>query len=439
MDTNIFDFNEIVFVQTHDMTCMDAVIATLGTWWKRGYEMIYSKSWDFDFDEDIENLLLVGERIRLKEDLDEMNLLQKYHGIQVNQSPKFKNIDDLIDFIIMELESGHPITISFDEYYLPWQTKSKDDDQNRGGFLLLLKYEDNNFTFIDVHSSKKIHVLEYNVIKDGINSLGHNNSNIFSFILLDEWQHSIEWNKIIMDAVKELKTKNSYNRNAFESISLFADSILNINLDLETKGKNDYESYYFSEICTNLRDATRRRKLFSLALNYMYSVSGVDELQVVLNLMAQSASKWQLSLSLLSKAYFKNDLNNSREAKISFLLHEASAIEQTIANKIESIQIKINTVNKPNIENSIISKTINDYFYVDLCQHFNNKGIINNKFLADIDGKRGLYLNENIDNSILKKSNMEFLYLSHEINGYDNAICSSQVIEKFPQKNLTHS
>ncbi|OBZ15002.1 hypothetical protein A8L34_14070 [Bacillus sp. FJAT-27264] len=434
MISTINDIDKITFIQTHDMTCMDAVVATLGTWWGRGYEMVYSKSWDFDFQEDPENSLLVGQRICLKEDVSSQSLLEEFHGIQ-SQSYFFTNVGDTIEFLIKELALGHPLITIFDELYLPWATKSKDEDLNRKGFLLLLDYNKDNgsFTFIDVHSSKKIHSLPYNIVKNGIESfstgMGEGHWHITSFIRMDAWNPSVEWKVTLREIVQSLRIKNASHRDAFESIDLFAESIKNVDLNLEVQDIQDYESYYFSDLCANLREATRRRKLFSLSLDYMFKRTKIDELQMLSNYMAQAASKWQVSLSVLSKAVLQKDLNSEKRTKIADLLHDACSIERNVADRMESIQYLTEVLVTADKEYSTLEQNNNSRVFVNLKGYFNNRGMGNDKIFADFDGNaRGFILEEEVENSFLRKENMEFWIPHYETTDEDNIICASQVI-----------
>lgn len=169
------------------MICSDAVIATISNMWGYGYEMMYSDYWDFDIQSaDKEISLDFGERIKVTHTKLNYELLQRYHNMVIKEYCYSDLNENVKDVYIHHINSGHPIMTSYKEQYMPW-----DNRYTNVGFLLFYDYNkvSDEFLCIDVHNTKKNHILPGNILEKGI-----------------LWNHNISLGGKINGMVKKRKT-----------------------------------------------------------------------------------------------------------------------------------------------------------------------------------------------------------------------------------------
>jgi hypothetical protein len=426
-----FSHSDMKLIQMYDMTCLEATMATVGTYSGHHYEMIFSDMWNFNFVNNKDSG--IGKKIILNNEHDHFYLFHKYHGIRTDEYTEC-NEKSKFELIVNELDEGHPITTHIDESFLPWPNKYNQGDGNSryAGFLLLLDYnrEDDSFVCIDVHSSKKMQTITKEQLQKGFIAM---EPQMYSFDVIQEWQQEHDWLKIISEFPRSMYEKNDNAINSFDSITDFACCLQHSTLKDEINF-GSYHDFYWSPFCSNLREATRSRKLLSVTLKYIYDQTKSKDLLEVSHLMAYCASKWQLALSLLYKSFYKKDFKI--EQKMSMLILEASEIERNIADILSKYTEDFNCNNSDpvvatHLADEIEVKTIQ----VKLDHHFNNKAINYNEEVTDIDGTfRGFILDANDEGSLsLIQRHYDLWY---KMTGPDNIVCCSQIID-FPKSEFS--
>jgi len=409
-------------IQTADMKCDDASIATVATWWGYNYEMAFSQLWDLKFlSEDIAGTNLIGDRIKTPDENSKYINLKKYHNILTTPN-ECDTSDEFINVIMKEVINCHPLMLNIESINKPWATKL---DLSEGkSFILIYSFDKskNGFNCVDIHGSKRVEFLPMqNFIEE---SKSRKAFNFACFSRLDQENLQIDWKEFLLGCVNNI-CKNP-NNDYFGSIKMLADSFLNIDMSLECRDS----SFDDSPLCTNLRNICRYRNLYALSLEYLSRKFNIDEINSLAKMFKAAGSKWYPSLALLAKSDYKGIINKDIIERIRTSICNAAEYEKNICKEIYNIcGSKSLLTAKAAESNSANNKREENFYHLQLDGYFNNKAFNIDGNIADFDGTESCFLKGNLPDGGIITSNKITFNLKHcLLSKEDNISCQSQII-----------
>lgn len=400
-------------VQNRHMHCEDTIIATIATWFKRRYEMIYDNIWSFNFLSDgISTVDSIDKRIG-KIDINYSNL-EKYHGIHFT-SYEYQNPEDLLDFAYKELSLGRPVIVDIDYKYWNW---ALDIERNNGKYpFIITGIEDKKAGVycLDIHYLKRIEII---TMENFINGCGNSCTSV-SFAGND--MENIDWRKIIKANILHFQESDScYN------IKKFADSIDNLQNSDNDSRKDDFNPF------TNLHDVCRKRGLYPLALKCLAESNNLDSIYRIYEISNSIGYEWTTILALLIKAYNKKDILEKRgnianrirkiadlENDISCMLLDACKNEVNISNKKQSNEDRIQS-----------DEFINEIKFINIRDYANYQWFLDCVVDMPVDSKRKYLLSDGLPNKdIWEFGKMKFCFPELHKGLNDSIECLGQRIE----------
>lgn len=423
----IFPIN---LVENAGMKCQDMAQATAAHIFSRDYELMFINTWKFNFVDTNEydcigNKILVNKQ-NIKEDLE------KYHGINTQE---FNHIpqNEAINFIINNINHGRPVFMLFDQFYLPWAKKNRKEAPVRyDGNIMIVGHsiEKNEFYCIDIHGSKNNEVLPMQYFIDFANTQRYLN---FIVYYKCDIEYKIDLDAYIDSKLDEVFGINKEKQNMFDNIKEFG-QVIKESFDMEKEIK--YTQKMNIEIIApariicikNFIDISRMRNLYSLSLLYLSRLYKNDNLLNLSNEFKLLGANWQIIISLLNKAYLKQDFYGL-ENKISKKIIEISDFEKEMAYKLDKCKSNNKFIYSED-ENTVINRATSEIIRVDIKKYCNNKGIstkLMNNENANFDGLNNYYLMNRIpSNEELQDDICSYNIIS---SGKDNIICKEQIIE----------
>ncbi|MCL2052361.1 MAG: hypothetical protein FWG91_11650 [Lachnospiraceae bacterium] len=409
---------KIELVQTSDMLCLEAAMATIATWWNLSYEMIFSCFWDFYLlPTDVANPQTLGKRLMGFNNINQADLLKRYHNIQIDCRDYENDINDTIN----RIQNNHPRMTLIKHDLRPWANPN--DYPDDFGIILIYGYdkESTGFYCIDIHNSKKQEFLPLDNFIKGI-------ENVFSFqefSKLASKNNHFNWKEEIQNHLSRLV--GNKNDNSFVSILSFAEMIGNFNIQYE-----ECDKFLDTDFFNRIKDICRARKLYPMALRYMGMEYKVNKLQRVAEDYQKTASKWGLINGTLTKYGIKSqfmqpDSFNKISADISLILRDIATEEREIFDRLQEMiandEMAAELSGQPDV------KRAKYYHCLELDQYFNNKAFAFGNQKADLTGLKKYFLNDGLpENGVLNYGEMKFMLKNCRSVNNDNLILEGQVI-----------
>jgi hypothetical protein len=411
------------------MDCVLDNIISVVSWLERDYEFMFSRSWAFELETSGKNSK-IGEMIKSGISLlDQLTLLENYHGIKIIRNI-YNTVQDLLNSIRCELLKQLPTLVFLDEYWLPWSNKFQTTHYPGHGCLVTgiinnekiiitdpwYKKQNVCLTLRDFKQSARIESVTF-IIKDKINN------------------ESLKWKELLIGRCKELVDQTN---NTFQKLRTFADIIEN-NLDIVNETK-DCEHIYQIQLVSRTLVISRNRKQYSMFLHYLWEQYKAYELANIHKSMDYISYQWDIVCAMIKKAMFLSSIAEIKD-RIANRVRGIANLEEKLANDVISMyEIGTNYENSKLVDlhtppiSSIYSYKNRIQKHVELTNYFNNKGFCNDNAelsTADFTGVGEFFL---VDNSLLNHhtinaEEMSFLIPNFESCIYDNISCSEQIIE----------
>lgn len=414
--------NSMRLIQTADMKCDDAAIATVATWWGRNYEMAFSQLWDFKFlPEDTKNPNLIGTRIKTPDELSKYINLQKYHDILTTRFD-CKDSEEFEHLLLEEVKNGHPVMMEIDPRNKPWATKRELTDNL--SFILAYDFDraKNGLICLDIHGSKKV---EFLPMQNFVQECKSRKTFYFgAFSKLEQKEIQIDWKEFLLNSVNNI-CKNPEN-DYFGAIKSFADSFENIDLELECSDSN----FYMSPICWNMKNICRYRNLYALSLEYLSKKCNKREIDDIAKMFIQAGSKWYLGLALLTKSVYVKSINKDIIERIKKAIYNAADFEKEICESIYKLCDTGSLAQAKNFEVNSKDKISGKRFYnLPLDKYFNNKAFYTDEHIEDFDGTFSCFLKDGLPESgLVSVGEKTFDMRNCLLPKMDNISCRSQTI-----------
>lgn len=416
-------------VQNAGMKCADLSQANAARFYGHNYQMMFLDAWSFKFGKNIyENEHLLAERLSPGDNRVKENML-KYHGIDSNVS-EFSSSLECKDYIISCVKHKTPVSMHFDQWYMPWAPEKRRSEALRyDGYLLFLEYDDirDIFSCVDVHGSRSVEILPGdNFIKACTNS--RNIKEVTAHSLAGE-EKQVDVKTEICNILSKVWKRNEEGKTFFDEMSECARFVAdNFNFAEEIDiTERTYGRIIVPEriMCVSqMVDIARMRNLFSVTLEYLNSLDHEIDLRDISNEFKLIYSSWKLLISTLYKRYYKKDYEGL-DSLISEKISEYCEMEKKIAGKFEKlVHEPPKRAVLPETE-KMLQKGVYDKVYVDLGKYKDNRGFSMEKYggQADFDGLNNYFIYDDSIQNILPE-------LKNELqNGRnDNIVCQGQKI-----------
>ena len=310
--------------------CMEDFIASIASWWGRGYALMYAESWDFNFfppDHLPANTL--GARITPRV-TPAFDLLRKYHGLKFSPL-KGMGSAEVPDLVQREISEKRPVILGRSQE-TPIQA-----GQNDPFFILV--------TGID-GTSGVIHYLRYSIDAGSeddhemqrmpVEDLKGWCDSCTTVEIAGEEAAEVDWRKIIESTHARLNG-SSASGNVFNSMRCFADEVrTDLNIEAEVKG---YPNLFFVPLFNNLMRISHGRVQFARLLQHLFERYQAGGLQKTAEDLEGIGREWNLIRSLFIKSSFKPGDRNLPD-RISNRIDELASKEEELAFNLLQVSKK---------------------------------------------------------------------------------------------------
>ena len=430
---------DVILEASMGMKCTDIAQATLARLHKREYRLMFADCWKFSYIED-ESIIInamkecnregeiypykdtIGLRLSGKvEGIDEN--LYKYHGIKTSYY-NWKG-KELIDNTFQMLNAGGCVGMWYDQFYMPWAKEMRKKAPLRyDGFFVLLEYKEyiNSFLCIDIHGSRKIEVLPFEIFQQFVN-LGEEHK-IIVYEIFEE--RRIEYGLKENISIQLKRVGYGTGNSICDKMRKFS-RFVKENLDFEKEVQ--YSLLDIPELSApthidgvkRIRDVARMRTLYSITLEYYAEHNPL--MKSLASEFKIAASNWQNIVSVLVKASYLKE-NKGLGETIAGLILKCADYEEYIMEHMQSLLKTMNEDDGSIEEEEEVGKQ-QEFLY--LKKFFNNKAFaksINNVENADIDGMGNFMICEK-----KHKTQENNLFSILETEKYDNVVCCGQNIK----------
>lgn len=387
---------------------MENAIYTIASHYGREYKLLLADTFSLIVDCDYGKNRSLAESIYFR-DANIFKHLKEYCYISAKHFTV--NVDIDIDTIYQELINDRLILAHVDTYFC-----SHIEQYHRYHMphsLLVFKIDDEFVYIIDPNIGPNTYALSKNEFELAIREV--------NFFYLED-NEDLDYYSILNKSINKLQTERLY-----ASILLLREMITNTQLILNEFNNYDSDLYQIVPFVLRISQIGGRRNLYAMFLEYIQEKTGISELNEIVNELRYSASKWYLWRSMILKSAFSQTFNKSRIEKLQAIIEEIKEIEQKCILDLFHIDYE----KKHNIlrDSHIIKTLTNKYIYVDLHEHFNNKGCSHNIDINNDFTLRGQYFCDKKipSNQEININGMCFKFPNIR-KSYDNITCDGQQI-----------
>ncbi len=301
--------------------CIEDFIASIASWWRRGFALMYAESWDFNF-LPLHQLTTNGLGPRITPKITPIHdLLEKYHGIKFSQL-KGMGSTEVMDLVQSELSEKRPVILGRN------QEIPVEDGQNDPFFILVIGIDE---------TSGVLYYLRYKIDGDSEddNEIERMPTKDFTrwcdscttVEIVNEEAAEVDWRKIIESPHVRLNGVRT-SENVFLLMRRFADEVRNdLNIEAEVKG---YPNLFFVPLFYNLMRISHGRVQFARLLQYLSKRYQIRDLQNIAENLEEVGREWNLIRSLFIKSSFKPGDKNLID-RISTRINELASKEEELA------------------------------------------------------------------------------------------------------------
>lgn len=304
------------------LSCLDNILISIAAWLKRDYQLVFFKSWNFEFKfgERYKNDLF-SDRICIKE-LNYKILTEMYCGIHFKYN-KVANVNETLRILANEFNKGRPAIIYMDSIWCPWKIEYQ--KVSAPHFCLALGINENG----DLHCVDSA-PLNYGTTLP-LHDFLEGGGNCITFQIINSKLQNLEFEQIIKGALNGLyKQINGFN--TFDSIRNFSiDLKMSFNLMKELKD-NDLSNIWLVPIIKKLRSVSGGRSQYSAFLKYYYSKNNINDLLLLSSDLEFVSSRWNLIMRIIEKHIYSEKSVNVDN--LSTIVSDIADLEEAIAQKL---------------------------------------------------------------------------------------------------------
>lgn len=308
------------------MDCYESALASISSYYRNGFEMIFRNTWSFSYESNkAKDLLQIGEGIEShKWELERM--LEQYYGIKVCTWRGLTR-QQIFRKVMEELEAGYPVLVYFDQVHSPWASKMEKENNRFSGFYMVTGFDhmEEQIYCLDIYYSKRLETLGYINFMEGLIR-----GECITFDLTGKAYGALNCSVAINDLCERLdfNLANSFSpmRKMAEDISRVTDS------GSEYGGLEDLNGL---PVISRISHVFRGRGLFSIILEEL----GKNlEQEVILNYSKELkaiAAQWYKIKALAFKAICLNSVELVKK-RIPAYINEVAAKEERLTVDLKS-------------------------------------------------------------------------------------------------------
>lgn len=447
-------------VEAAGMVCQDMGNATAAKGLQSDYGFMYQDAWSFEYGDelkfhslnpkeyDIFYQLSQSEQEKLVETYNQQlgrkvsvgdckceEYLKTFHGIEVLHK-KYGNKKEYWESILEQLERGYPVEMWFDQYFMPWTKEVRKKAPLRyQGYMMINGYDKEKQLIhcIDIHGTRKQEEMPLSFFKEFLQE--HKNYSYTTYNRTEPTERFDTENFIHRSLQRVYGNRGN---SMFDEMRRLGNDIENnfdfqkeIDLSIAAKGMLAAPTHVMC--AKSFTEVSRMRNLFALTLEYIAEQNQDDIFLNVSKRMKLHATKWQMLVSLMGKAYYKKNFTELKIQIAEHIMRIADEEEETV-EVLERCLSKDQT--KSEMSGSAAGTNEKKDRFVFCKLEMNNKAFASNsgnEAGADFDGL-GNYLLINpqlkgaIQDSKLFLGDKVFVFMGMT-QGMDNVCCLGQKVK----------
>ena len=418
---------DVDLVFTQGFNCFDSALINAINWFNQDYVFIFAETLSLKYV--ISDNTTIGERIILN-DKSKFDSIKKYYDIDISFHEKDAT-NELLGIIKKEINSKHPVLISFDSYWMPW-----DHGYQKQHFFyhwcLVVGYDDQQLFILDPHKylkeSKPVSIEYF------LNGIGP----YITFCKSEKLEKKpMNWSRILKNSLTNVKCDQT-SQSLQSALELFAKEIeTGQNLELELKA-NSKKALAEFPIISKINSIAAYRYGFSNILESIYYKYYKNKYLLSLSNDYKSLySIWTTVKSLLIKLFITRDY--SIKYRISKKIREIADYEKQLIISLSEIlaqyrqgEQKFQYLNNTYANTDQVLNTHKHTEFINLSPYLNSKAfesdIIENSH-TNIMHNGIYYLTEGLPEKLVwNVRGMNFLFPDVNNTTNDNISSCSQII-----------
>ncbi len=325
---------DINLIKKEPFYCTEKMLATVGEYFKRNYEMVFADCIASFHIKNTEEFMRALTESPLFQEERLLQNLKRFHGIG-RYRKTCSTFEDAVNFIRNELMNGRPVVIFMDVLYQRWLTEKdyvfyaerRRENIKDFGVLILYGMEEEVFYCLDVHSSNKEQTILYNDLEKGMALEA-----ILGFQLLDDFESIQESFNFLRKRIESFFEYTEFGLNVYDQISMFAKDIVSFDVYKWDTNIHGYKPLYFLKGCIN--KLYRERYLFSLSLGYVADRMCNMKLQQLSNQYKEAVSVWYMAFLITVRANVRKEYDKKSLVRLAELINKASEEEKAVMQSI---------------------------------------------------------------------------------------------------------
>jgi hypothetical protein len=311
-------------VRNDNYNCFQTVVATLATFWRRDYELIFSDQWGFQFkvpfesnNQRIGELLMPGWKGETKE------ILNRYHGMEITWHINV-HYSYAINKLQEELLVTRPIAIYIDSYLCPWSPAFNKYHTDHFFLVVGINVESMDLICVDPYYSNNVEFLSEEIYKDNIHK--------FCTFSVKDHDSKINWRELLLSYIPQSQsTLQRDNIDPFTMMRSFANEIMH-NLDINMELEDNYDMLGVP-LLRQLKEIENARYNFSSTLKYISHKFSDTDINAISQQIHEAGETWyKIRLMIMKLAFIPNKLNGQQ--KISQRINEVADFEERLASDL---------------------------------------------------------------------------------------------------------
>lgn len=312
-------------VMENSFDCFQGLVASVASYYKRDFSLLFRGSWFFDLCEESAETQTFGSRIRVGWRGTDFEMLQKHHGIKLIRKTTETAAED-IDLISDNICAGMPIIVANDVFNCPWCKAYK--KYRLDHYCLVTGYNKNKkiLNCIDPYFGLDSYELP---IPEEHTRFG----TYYTFSIEKEQCLDENWKSIIVHGANNMGECNGY-LTRDQNIKLFANQIsekLDFNLE-----KSGYKDDFMIPLFRILKEIGDGRLNFAKLMVFLAKRKNSEKILSLADELSLLGERWyRLRLNFMKISVLNS--NEKSKEKLAQKLYEIAYIEKELAERIISI------------------------------------------------------------------------------------------------------
>lgn len=407
---------EIDPVKNSKNNCIEDVVATVCKWAEREHQMMFLDLRMFQIEETSEEKRSIGKRIKTPYTFYKMELLDRFHGIQVNY---FDKETFSLEMAHESLAANKPMFAFIDTYCLPWHAYYKKVSATHAILINGINHSTGQLICTDPFYLMKNQNLSIEEFHEGCST--------FCTIIIKD--HPLYNDTDILTFLRKQLT-HYVASGSFEALAIFADLIQKI--DLMDEGEDGSLSLLNVPLFIQLRNIHKSKQNYAMALHYISETYNLPYLLSYSQKMNEIGNVWESARGVLMKLYIKKADVPDVLTHVSTKLKNAISQEQDLVqNMLQQLGHKHQTSEDEDMITVILpikSKT-NRKIPIDLSGACNNKGVTNSRELfADMTGWNQFLLVRQPLSQLINVAEGDYMFSLSDNKEFDNISATGEEI-----------